>query len=373
LTTHQYQFEPGASFFLPEIMTRIPARAHHKVDDIELRSAAWVRQNLAFAFASEQHLERYLLTRCAYFACLIWPMTRDEWMLDLANLSQYLFAFDDAYGDRAGIGRDSKSAWKVFDDFFVVMAGDSPRSGHPYALIFQDIWGRVALPMTAGQRSRHRKATEDWLKDCVREIASREKGMVFDFDTYLAVRRGSVYSTPCFPIIEHGLGIELPEHFCTSRELADLHLLCTDCMILINDLFSFQKEALDGDFVNAVTILCMRHELGLQQAVDRVCEILHAAEGTFLEKCRDMLANNEDLRPILSPYLTALGDYMSGLLHWARLTTRYHGSGYVWNGLTSGIVTLGKTGTIMSPRQRPERDAAAQSAAERSGELGLTR
>ena len=51
----------------------------------------------------------------------------------------------------------------------------------------------------------------------------------------------------------------------------------------------------------AVTILCMRHELGLQQAVDRVCEILHAAEGTFLEKCRDMLANNEDLRPILSP------------------------------------------------------------------------
>ena len=77
--------------------------------------------------------------------------------LDLANLSQYLFAFDDAYGDRAGIGRDSKSAWKVFDDFFVVMAGDPPRSGHPYALIFQDIWGRVALPMTAGQRSRHRK------------------------------------------------------------------------------------------------------------------------------------------------------------------------------------------------------------------------
>lgn len=351
MTAHQHPFEPGASFFLPEIMTRIPARSHPKTDEIELQSAAWVRRHLAFAFATEQQLERFLLTRCAYFACLIWPMTRDEWMLDLANLSQHLFAFDDAYGDRAGIGRDSQSAWKVFDDFFVVMAGEPPRSGHPYALNFQDIWRRVALPMTAGQRRRYRKASEDWLKDCAREIASRETGRVFDFDTYLAVRRGSVYSTPCFPIIEHGLGIELPADFITSPELAELHLLCTDCMILINDLFSFHKEALDGDFVNAVSILCMRHELGLQQAVDRVCEILHAAEGTFLAKCRDMLAKNEDLQAILSPYLTALGYYMSGLLYWARFTTRYHGSGYQWSGLTSGIVTLGTTGTIMHTGQ----------------------
>lgn len=351
MTPHQYPFEPGASFFLPEIMTRIPARSHPKTDEIELQSAAWVRRHLAFAFATERQLEQFLLTRCAYFACLIWPMTRDEWMLDLANLSQHLFAFDDAYGDRAGIGRDIQSAWKVFDDFFIVMAGEPPRSGHPYALNFQDIWGRVALPMTAGQRSRYRKASEDWLRDCAREIASREKGKVFDFDTYLAVRRGSVYSTPCFPIIEHGLGIELPEELITSPELAELHLLCTDCMILINDLFSFHKEALSGDFVNAVSILCMRHGLGLQQAVDRVCEILHAAEGMFLQKCRDLLAKNEDLQVVLSPYLTALGYYMSGLLYWARFTTRYHGSGYVWNGLTSGIVTLGKTGTIMHTGQ----------------------
>lgn len=351
MTTPQYPFVPGASFFLPEIMTKIPARSHPKTAEVELQSAAWVRQHLAFAFATEQQLERFLQTRCAYFACLIWPLTRDEWMLDLANLSQHLFAFDDAYGDRDGIGRDIQSAWKVFDDFFVVMAGEPPRSGHPYALNFQEVWKRVALPMTAGQRARYRKASEDWLKDCAREIASREKGKVFDFDTYLAVRRGSVYSTPCFPIIEHGLGIELPEDFATSPALAELHLLCTDCMILINDLFSFQKEALDGDFVNAVTILCMRHGLGLQQAVDRVCGILHDAEATFLEKCRDLLARSEGLRTVLGPYLTALGYYMSGLLYWARFTTRYHGADYVWNGLTTGVVTLGKNGTIMHAAQ----------------------
>lgn len=351
MTAHPYPFEPGASFFLPEIMPLIPAQSHPKTDEIELQSAAWVRRHLAFAFATEQQLERFLLTRCAYFACSIWPMTRVERMLDLANLSQHLFAFDDAYGDRAGIGRDTQSAWQVFDDFFVVMAGESPKSGHPYALNFQEVWERVAVPMTAGQRSRYRKASEDWLRDCAREIASRERGKIFDFDTYLAVRRGSVYSTPCFPIIEHGLGIELPEHFVNSPELAALHLLCTDCMILINDLFSFHKEALEGDFVNAVSILCMHHALGLQQAVDRVCETLHAAERTFVEKCRDMLVRNEELQALLTPYLTALGRYMAGLLHWARFTTRYHGAGYVWNGLTSGIVTLGATGTIIHSGQ----------------------
>lgn len=352
MTIGSHPFAPGTSFYIPEIMTRIPATSHPDTAEIEARSAAWVRQELAFAFASEQNLDRFLETRCAYFACLIWPLTRPEWMLDLANLSQHLFAFDDAYGDRAGIGRDTRSAWKVFNDFFVVMAGEEPRSGHPYARNFQQIWTRVALPMTAGQRSRYRKASEDWLNDCAREIASREKGVVFDFDTYLAVRRGSVYSTPCFPIIEHGLGIELPADYSAAAELAELHLLCTDCMILINDLYSFPKEVLEGDYVNAVPILCMRHGLGLQQAVDRVCAHLHDAESRFLTLCRELPARNAAIGPMLSRYLQALGYYMSGLLYWARLTPRYHGPGYVWNGLTSGLITLGRSGTSIAVGQR---------------------
>ncbi len=351
-----HPFAPDISFYMPEIMTRLLVRSHPHTLEIEEQSAAWVRRHLAFAFRSEQALERFLQTRCAYFACLVWPMTRDDWMLDLANLSQHLFAFDDAYGDRAGIGRDTQSAWTVFNDFFAVMAGQPPQSGHPYAINFQDLWVRIALPMTASQRSRYRRATEGWLNDCAREIASRAKGIVFDFDTYLAVRRGSVYATPCFPIIEHSLGIELPPDLAASQELEQLHVLVTDCMILINDLYSFLKEALDGDLVNAVSILCIRHGLGLQQAVDRVCEILYDAESTFLANCRALLDRHPELGQSLRPYLEALGYYMSGLLYWSRLTARYHGPGYVWNGLTSGIVTLGNTGTSIRPAQEPMRD-----------------
>ncbi len=352
-----HPFAPGTSFYMPEIMTRILARSHPNTVEIEEQSAVWVRRHLCFAFSTEQDLERFLGTRSAYFACLIWPMTRDDWMLDLANLAQHLFAFVDAYGDRAGIGRDTRSAWKVFDDFFAVMAGQPPQSGHPYAINFQDLWVRIALPMTASQRDRYRRASEDWLNDCAREIASRAEGVVFDFDTYLAVRRGSVYATPCYPIIEHSLGIELPPDLAASNELEQLHLLVTDCMLLINDLYSFPKEARQGDLVNAVSILCIHHGLELQHAVDRVCELLHESESMFLANSRTLLVRHPELQQSLRPYLEALGYYMSGLLYWARLTSRYHGPGYVWNGLTSGIVTLGDTGTSIRPAQGQTRAA----------------
>jgi len=342
-------FELGSSFYLPEILTRIPVKLHPMLDEVEEHSNAWVRQHLSFAFPNERRLLHFLSFRCAYFACAIWPNTRDAWMLDLANLSQYLFAFDDAYGDRSGIGRDAQTARSVFRDFFAVMAGAPPATGHPYAMNFQDIWARVALPMTAGQRSRHMSATQDFLNECAREVASREKGAVFDFETYMMVRRKSVYSAPCFPIIEHGLGIELPEDLAASDELEELHLACTDCMILINDLFSFPKEALEGDYVNAIPILCIHDNLNLQQSVDRVCELLSDTETQFITRRDALLASQKAPHSIIGPYVMALGDYMGGLLQWARFTTRYHGPDYVWNGLTSGVVTLGKTGTMMRP------------------------
>lgn len=348
-------FELGSSFHLPEIMTKLPAKHHPNVAAIEEQSAAWVRRHLSFAFSSEQRLSHFLDARCAYFGCVLWPNTRDECMLDLANLCQHLFAFDDAYGDRDGIGRDTSSARKVFEDFFLVMAGNAPRSGHPYAMNFHDLWVNIALPMTDGQRRRYRATVEDWLSACIREIGSRQKGVVFDLDTYMAVRRASVWSTPSFPIIEHGLGIALPEELATSRELEDLHLLCTDCMILINDLFSFHKEALEGDFVNVVPILCIHDNLSLQQAIDHVCALLLDAETQFFAKRDALLTDHQDLHLILNPYVSALGDYIAGLLHWARMTTRYHGPGYVWNGLTSGIVTLEENGMTIRPAKLAEK------------------
>lgn len=37
---------------------------------------------------------------------------------------------------------------------------------------------------------------------------------------------------------------------------------------------------------------------------------------------------------------------MSGNLHWSYLTPRYHGPDHVWNGSTSGTVTLHPDRTI---------------------------
>lgn len=364
MSTQEPPFQPGTPFYMPEILTRLPAKCHPEVARVEEESAAWVRQNLAFAFRRPERLERFLEGRCAYVACSIWPTMRGDWILDAANLSQHLFAFDDAYGDREGIGRDPKSARAVFNDYFAIMAGDPLKSGHPFAKNFQEIWTSIALPMTMGQRDRYRRAVTDWLNNCIREIASRQKGVIFDFDTYMEVRRGSVWSTPCFPIIEHGLGIELPHDIVASRELDELHVLCTDCMILINDLFSFAKEAFEGDYVNAVSILCIQNHGDLQRAVDGVCGILWDAESQFITRRDALLANHPHVHSLLEPYVIALGHYMAGLLLWARMTTRYHGPGYVWNGLTSGIFTFEQTGTILRPSTTTMRTSHVDSIAQ---------
>jgi hypothetical protein len=97
----------------------------------------------------------------------------------------------------------------------------------------------------------------------------------------------------------------------------------------------------DGDYVNAVAVLTIHGNLNLQEAIDHICQLLHDAESQFFARSSALVERFPRFEAILRPYLAALGHYMSGLLHWARITTRYHGPGYVWNGLTSGVMTLG--------------------------------
>jgi hypothetical protein len=168
----------------------------------------------------------------------------------------------------------------------------------------------------------------------------------------MCTRRNSVGGKMYFLLAEHGLQIDLtddlPGPLPGDGPLGDLIATALDYLILANDLFSFRAECSKNDFANAVSAFIFQDGLDLKGAIDKLCDVIDTREREFLVKRDHILAGAIGQRPDVQAYLAALGYMMSGNLHWSYLTPRYHGQGHIWNGSTSGTVTLQPDRTIFA-------------------------
>jgi hypothetical protein len=166
----------------------------------------------------------------------------------------------------------------------------------------------------------------------------------------MSTRRDSVGGKMYFVLVEYGLLIDLAEDLPGplpgAGALGELIGSTLDYLILTNDLFSFRAECAKDDYVNAVAAVIVQDALSLQGAIDKVCEVADEYEEDFLARREAILRSPLGRRSDVRAYVEVLGSMMSGNLRWSYLTPRYHGTGHVWNGATSGTVTLHPDRTI---------------------------
>lgn len=359
MTSTPPTFGPGTQFYLPELARRIPVTCHPHVEDIKAKSNAWVRSRLGFALSDRAAMDAFCACEYALWTSLLFPTLVTDRTVDVADWTQYFFLFDNVCSGAGHLARRTDGARELFSAIKAVMEGRAVPIDTSYAAPFEEIWSRITSQMSPRQRERFAASVICFIDGCFSEVRSRAAGRVFDYDTYMATRRNSVGGKMYFVLVEYGLLIDLaddlPGPLPGTGALGELIGTTLDYLILTNDLFSFRAECAKNDYVNAVSAFIVQDGLSLQGAIDKVCEVADDHERKFLAQRAAILDSHLGHRADVQAYVEVLGWMMSGNLHWSYLTPRYHGANHIWNGATSGRVTLHPDRTIfeLTARSRP--------------------
>jgi hypothetical protein len=323
---------PGTRYRLPEVVCSTIPKVNVDYPTIYERNAAWVRDLLPFSDTTT--MLRMLENRYPLWESLVYPTGMAERVFRSSCVTSLMFEVDDvAFLQRA-----------LFHEVATDWAAD-----HPYQRAFTDIWGTLEGRMPEGIYKRYRQEWQDWFSYTLKENIFRDRGEIPDLETYLSIRRISVGLRPYIVCIEYILDFELTIE---DPDLTAVKLAAVEHAMLVNDLFSYRWECFKGDYFNVIAPLLHVHGYSLQEAIDFACEKIAEADQTRTQlstALRHRYANHPSGAQ-LHAYFDALGAFCAGNLRWSLETSRYNGHGYGWNGLRTGIITLDREHTIISPR-----------------------
>ncbi|WP_055494673.1 germacradienol/geosmin synthase Cyc2 [Streptomyces sp. TP-A0356] len=204
-----------------------------------------------------------------------------------------------------------------------------PVNGMERGLI--DLWTRTTAGMTADQRRTLRAAVDTMTESWLWELANQLLNRIPDPVDYLEMRRATFGADLTKNLCRMGHGPEVPAEVYRSGTVRSLENAGIDYAMLINDVFSYQKEIqYEGEIHNALlvvqnffgcdypTALRVVHDLMTQ----RMQQFQHVAAHE-LPVLYDDFKLSEQARKTMDGYVVDLQNYMSGILKWHRDCRRY--------------------------------------------------
>ncbi|NBM16965.1 terpene synthase family protein [Streptomyces sp. GC420] len=327
-------------FHIPELPRLLPVAYHPKAAQIEFQSNAWVCRMLGDCFADERALLAFLRQRNGLYGSLTVPAATEERARDIADFYQFATVVDDAGADRGAVGSGHDRARAAFARIMASFGPEAaPDDDFPYSRAAGDLWRRITPGLAEPQVRRFRDSLEANLRASGAELSYRSTETVPDLDSYLSVRVDSFGFPFILLLTEYGAGVDATSLH-SDPDVVALHRHAVRQMILINDVLSWRKEHALHDTMNAVRVVRAHDGLSLQQAVNRVCGLAERHELAYIET-RDRIRNGPlGGREDVLTYLDALDHMIGGSQEFEYLTPRYYGDGYVWDGATSGWISL---------------------------------
>lgn len=309
-------------FRIPEPVCHTEAHINPEYPAIYERHAAWCRRLLPFvdAAAMTQFFER----RYPMFDALIFPAGLPQRIVHSSCMNSLMFEVDDL----------ALQQHAAFDE----IASDRT-TGHPYGPAFSDIWKTLEGHMPERVFRRYRDGWQDCFRGILAEREYTNSGNLPDFDSYLAIRQLSFGFQPLVVCVEYVLGIDLSDIIGADPDILRAQRAVCMHALLVNDLLSFRKEVSHGDLFNVVAILSYVHCRPLQTALDITGTLIRDVDAEII-RAHAQLRRRYCHMPQILMYLTALTALCAGNLRWSLETTRYHGSGFGWNGMRSGSLTI---------------------------------
>ncbi|MFJ4618907.1 terpene synthase family protein [Streptomyces sp. NPDC088812] len=350
---------PGTPFEFPRIQKRLPLRAHPKHAQIEEECHRWARPHLVDHFGDEQLAERHVAQRMAYWACVCYPHMLDDRCFILPNIVIPAGICDDSFSG-PGAHRDPERTEDLRRRWLGVLDDEPVAPDFPAGRMLYDALAPAWPQMPQTLADRYRAAFRDVVASSVVEADDRVHDGILPFDAYLELRLTDLFGRWATCQTEYALGCDLTAELATDATLAKARDLAVNHLTLVNDLFSVPagsrlpsspEECEAGEAMNSLGLLMRTESLTLQQAADRLAELIAWTEDAFCRACADIVHRDGPVHPDVPRYLNELGHLISGNRHYRTLVARSRGDAVgEGRGKASGTVTLGRLGTVHTPR-----------------------
>ncbi len=338
---------PPEEFFLPPLPRLLPVGYHPDAARIEIASNGWIRRTLGACFTHEDDLLVFLRQRNGLYGPLTVPYADVTRAQNIADWYQFVTVIDTFVSDRSALGGSHAAAGAVFAALLDDLRSGAPRGTDTgpdgtaplYARAARDLWERISAGLSRPQAARLLASLEAFLRGCTAEIRSKLDGRVPDFESCMRVRVDSFGCAFLGLLTEYAAEVDMTGTLATGL-LDEVHHHGMRQLIIVNDLLSWRKEYRDEDTMTTVRVLCEDEGLPLQAAVDRLCALAERHEREYLAARDRLLAGPAGLDAGIVAYLAGLDHLIGGSQEFEYLTPRYFGDGAVWDGSTSGWLSL---------------------------------
>ncbi|WP_431784468.1 terpene synthase family protein [Streptomyces chumphonensis] len=244
---------------------------------------------------------------------------------------------DDYYPVVFGAPRDLVGAKAATDRLRLFMPLDDPASAAAQVPVnalergLADLWARTAGPMTPTARRRFRTSVEDMTDSWLWELANQAQNRVPDPVDYLEMRRFTFGSDMTMSLCRLRRGLSVPDEVYRSGVVRSLENSAADYAMLLNDVFSYQKEIeVEGEVHNGILVVqnffdC-DYAAGLRIIDDlmrgRMSQFQHIVRTQLPVLCDDFDLGAEQ-RAGLDAYVRDLENWLSGIHVWHRDCRRY--------------------------------------------------
>ncbi|MER6132523.1 germacradienol/geosmin synthase Cyc2 [Streptomyces sp. NPDC001815] len=194
-----------------------------------------------------------------------------------------------------------------------------------------DLWRRTSATMSPDARRTMRASVEVMTESWVWELSNQLQNRIPDPVDYLEMRRATFGSDLTMSLCRLGHGPKVPPEVYRSGPVRSLENAAIDYGMLINDVFSYQKEIeYEGEVHNAILVvqnffgcdypaaLGVVHDLMTQ----RMQQFEHVAAHEFPVLFEDFGLSAE-AREIMRGYVVELQNWMAGILKWHYDCRRY--------------------------------------------------
>jgi germacradienol/geosmin synthase len=194
-----------------------------------------------------------------------------------------------------------------------------------------DLWARTAAGMTTAQRRTLKASVDVMTQSWVWELSNQLQNRIPDPVDYLEMRRATFGADLTMSLSRMGHGPAVPPEIYRSGPVRSLENAAVDYAMLLNDVFSYQKEIeYEGEIHNGIlvvqnffgcdypTALGVVHDLMTQ----RMQQFEHVATHEFPVLYDDFKLSRE-ARATMDGYVVELQNWMAGILNWHRDCHRY--------------------------------------------------
>ncbi|MEU8622496.1 hypothetical protein [Streptomyces sp. NPDC048623] len=308
-------------FDMPFALRRNPA-----LQEVLPAHLAWLH---TFGLLPDEGAEQeYLRWDAPALSAYWWPTADSEGLLLGLDLYGWIFAFEGQFDGPVGNDVDATRAavQSILDELDETPA-HTP--ANPAAAAFRDLWARLGDGMSPHWSRRAATNWNNYLSAVLSETRNRAQGIIPDETSYREIREVSGLMYLLLDATERIGRCEISPAVYGTRPFQTMHQATVRACNFCEDLFSWQKERLQGDPHNLVFILERERGYSQSEAVDAVVSIVREYAKEFLRSEAELPGVLERLNEPLEGRARAyaMTDYMranfSGTYEWCRVSPRY--------------------------------------------------